>query len=85
MIYWRKEARVDLPNSTIVKRSLEDPDMYFIGPEKDMQLAIYVDAAHGTDIKTRWSISGVIDTLNGTAIAYRAKWQNHHGHKFNGS
>ena len=49
--------------------------MRFIGPEQDMQLAIYVDAAHGTDIKTRCSVSGVIATLNGTAIAYRAIWQ----------
>ena len=39
-----------------------------------MQLAIYVDAAHATDLRTRRSISGLVATLNGTAIAYKAKW-----------
>ena len=41
----------------------------------DMQLAIYVHAAHAKDLKNRRSISGFVATLNGTAIAYKAKWQ----------
>ena len=40
-----------------------------------MQLAIYVDVKHGTDIKTRRSISGFIASLNNTGIEYRAKFQ----------
>ena len=35
------------------KRSLEDPYLRFVEPEDDMQLVLYADAAHGTDIKTR--------------------------------
>ena len=49
--------------------------MRFVEPAEDIQLAIYVDAAHGTDVKTRRSISGLVATINGTAITYRAKWQ----------
>ena len=40
-----------------------------------MKLSIYVDAAHGRDIKTRGSISGFIAFFNGTVFAYIAKWQ----------
>ena len=57
------------------RRSLEDPDLHFLEPKEDMQLALYVDAAHGTDINTRRSIIGIVATLNGTAITYRAQWQ----------
>ena len=40
-----------------------------------MQLAIYVDAAHATDVKTHRSISGMVATLNGTAISFQSKLQ----------
>ena len=40
-----------------------------------MQSAIYVDAAHATDLKTRQTISGLVAKLNGTAISYKSKWQ----------
>ena len=54
---------------------MEEVDLKFTEPTTSMQLARYVDAAHSTDLKTRRSISGLVATLNGTAIAYRAKWQ----------
>ena len=49
--------------------------MKFVETAAPMQLAIYVDAAHATDLTTRRSISGMVATLNGTAIAYNAKRQ----------
>ena len=49
--------------------------MKFLEPAAPMQLAIYVDGAHATDLTTRRSISGMVVTLNGTAIAYKSKWQ----------
>ena len=75
LIYWRKKPRVDLPFVPFTKQSLEDSDLQFVEPEKYMQLNVYVDAAHVTDVKTRRSISGLVATINGTTIAYRAKWQ----------
>ena len=54
---------------------MEEVDLRFVKPTTRMQLAIYVDAAHATDLRTRQSISGLVATLNGTAIAYKAKWQ----------
>eukprot|EP00957_Ditylum_brightwellii_P212240 15367126-Ditylum_brightwellii.AAC.1 len=41
--------------------------------EKADQLAIYVDAAHATDIKCKQSMGGAL--FAGTAIAYTTKWQ----------
>ena len=49
--------------------------MNFVEPMVPMKLVIYVDAAHATDLTTRRSISGMIATLNDTAITYKAKWQ----------
>ena len=45
--------------------------MKFLEPTTPMQLAIYVDAAHATDLTTRRSISGMVASLNETAIAYK--------------
>ena len=75
LMFWRKMSREDLPDIPFIRRGLEDTDMRFVEPAQDMQLAIYVDAAHGTDLRNRRSISGIVATLNGTAIAYCAKWQ----------
>ena len=54
---------------------MEEADLKFVEPAANMQLAIYVDAAHATDLRTQRSISGLVATMNGTAIAYKAKWQ----------
>ena len=64
-----------LPMVHLAKRVLEEADLKFVEPAMNMQLVIYVHAAHANDLKTRRSISGLVDTLNGTAIAYKAKWQ----------
>ena len=60
-----------LPKIHLEKRVLEEVGLRFIEPTASMQLAIYVDAAHATDLRTRRSISGLVATLNGTAIAYK--------------
>ena len=46
--------------------ALEDTDMKFVEPQAPMQLAIYVDEEHATDLTTRRSIIGMVDSLNGT-------------------
>ena len=75
LIYWRSVPREELPHLEFQQSVLEYIDMKFVEPAAPMQLAIYVDAAHTTDLTTRRSISGMVATLNGTAIAYKAKWQ----------
>ena len=64
-----------LPTIHLEKRVLEEADLKFVEPTANMQLAIYVDAAQATGLRIRHSISGLVATLNGTANAYRAKWQ----------
>ena len=64
-----------LPETHLEKRVLEEIDLRFVEPTASMQLAIYVDTAHATNLRTTKSISGLVATLNGTAIAYKAKWQ----------
>jgi hypothetical protein len=39
------------------------------------QLVGYVDAAHATDLRTRCSITGIVYTLAGGAIAFKSKVQ----------
>ena len=64
-----------VPTIHLEKRVLEEADLKFVEPTTNMQLVIYVDAAHATELRTRRSISGLVATLNGTAIAFKAKWQ----------
>eukprot|EP00957_Ditylum_brightwellii_P050752 3848100-Ditylum_brightwellii.AAC.1 len=49
--------------------------MKFIYPDKPDTLAIYVDAAHANDLKTRRSFGAYVITLGGTAVAYKSKLQ----------
>ena len=53
LIYWRSVPREDLPHIDFQRRVLEDIDMKFVEPAASMQLAIYLDAAHATDLTTR--------------------------------
>eukprot|EP00957_Ditylum_brightwellii_P180062 13716865-Ditylum_brightwellii.AAC.1 len=53
LIFWRQESRNDLPEGAHIQQALSNTDQKFIGPKKADQLAIYVDAAHATDIKQR--------------------------------
>eukprot|EP00957_Ditylum_brightwellii_P199707 15223857-Ditylum_brightwellii.AAC.1 len=71
----KQESRDDLPKGTHIRQALSDTDQKFIGPEKADQLAIYVNAAHATDIKQRQSMGNQTALFAGTAIAYSAKWQ----------
>ena len=64
-----------LPMVHLAKRVLGEADLKFVEPAANMQLDIYVDAAHATDLRTQLSIRVLVATLNGTAIAYKAKWQ----------
>ena len=75
LIYWRSVPREDLPHIDFQQRVLEDKDMKLMEPAASMQLATYVDAEHSTNLTNRRFICGMVATLNGTAIAYKAKWQ----------
>ena len=64
-----------LPSIHLEKIVLEEADLKFLEPVVNMQLAFYVDATHANYLRTRRSISGFVANLNGTAIAYKEKWQ----------
>eukprot|EP00957_Ditylum_brightwellii_P141304 10765935-Ditylum_brightwellii.AAC.1 len=49
--------------------------MAFIYPDKPDTLAVYVDAAHANDLKTRRSVGAYAVTFGGTAVAYGSKLQ----------
>eukprot|EP00957_Ditylum_brightwellii_P121684 9280010-Ditylum_brightwellii.AAC.1 len=71
----QREYCMDLPEGNNGRRLFSKTDMQFIGPEKDDQLGIYVNATHETDLKCHRSIGGQVATFTGTAIAYSATWQ----------
>ena len=53
LIFWRKEPNLMLPTVHLAKRVLEEADLKFVEPVANMQLAIYVNAAHATDLWTK--------------------------------
>ena len=46
LIFWRKKPNMLFPSIHLEKRVLEESDLRFTKPLEDMQLDIYVDAAH---------------------------------------
>eukprot|EP00957_Ditylum_brightwellii_P035827 2715962-Ditylum_brightwellii.AAC.1 len=75
LIYWRLEENPQLGVGLHVKRGLESHGMAFIYPDKPDTLAVYVDAAHAKDLKTRRYVGAYVITLGGTAVTYRSKLQ----------
>ena len=74
IVYWRDKPVTTLPAIPLAAPSVDSslPDF----PSTPLlQLTGFVDAAHATDLATRRSITGLVFTLAGGAIAYKSKLQ----------
>jgi hypothetical protein len=74
IVFWRKEPHVDLPHIPLTCRPLVTGDLDVPYPAAIDQLVGYLDAAHGTCVRTRRSMGAEVFCLAGAAIMYRAKW-----------
>ena len=74
LVYWR-----DAPIDSLPAVPLEQPDLDPSLPDFPtsalLDLVASVDASHATDVKTRRSVTGLIVSLAGAAIAYKSKLQ----------
>ena len=74
IIYWRESPVEDLPHVPLpdvpVDATLPDFPQHAL-----RELVGYVDAAHATELRTRRSITGLIFTFAGGAIAFKSKVQ----------
>jgi hypothetical protein len=76
IIYWRPSTLESLPIGSILPLSISDPNLpIFPNHTNPKELIGYVDAAHATDLRTRRSVTGYVNTLCGAAICYRSKLQ----------
>jgi hypothetical protein len=74
IVYWRKEPRVDLPHIPLTCFPLVNGDLDVPYLAAIDQLAGYLDASHGTCVRTRHSMGAEVFCLAGAAMMYRAKW-----------
>ena len=79
IIYWRPKPLMHLPVGKVepisIPEATDQPLPVFPKSEDPTTLVGYVDAAYGTDSKTRRSVTGTVFTLCGGAIAFRSKLQ----------
>jgi hypothetical protein len=74
LIYWRPAPLQHLPHVPFEQQELDESLPSF--PCHPLsELVGYVDAAHATDLATRRSITGLVFTLAGGAIAFKSKVQ----------
>ena len=74
MIYWRQAPIDSLPAVPLEHLPIDDSLPSY--PSHDLlQLVGQVDAAHATDLSTRRSVTGLVFSLAGGAIAYKSKLQ----------
>ena len=77
IVYWRAKPRLDLPAvplEEVPTMPADNPPF----PPMDvnlLRLLGYVDAAYGTDTKSRKSVTGVHFCLSGAAVLYKTKMQ----------
>jgi hypothetical protein len=69
IIFWGRE-----PHIPLTKQPVDNIDLLVPCPAEMDQLVGYMDAAHGTCMRTRRSIGGEIFCLAGAAILCRSKW-----------
>lgn len=74
LIYWRPSPLDHLPHVPIDQLPL-DPSIPSFPCHPLSELVGYVDAAHATDLATRRSVTGLVFTLAGGAIAFKSKVQ----------
>ena len=74
IVYWRATPASSLPAVPLLSPPLDESLPPF--PSHDaFELAGYVDSAHGNDLETRKSVTGLVFTLAGGAVAYKSKLQ----------
>jgi hypothetical protein len=74
LLYWRPAPLAHLPRVPTEQPSLDSHLPPF--PDHPLsELVGYVDAAHATDLVTRRSITGLVFTLAGGAVAFKSKVQ----------
>jgi hypothetical protein len=74
LLYWRPAPLAHLPHVPYEQQELDTTLPPF--PRHPLEeLVGYVDAAHATDLVTRRSITGIVFTLAGGAIAFKSKVQ----------
>ena len=74
LIYWRQAPLDSLPAVPLEHLPIDDSLPPY--PTHDLlQLVGQVDAAHATDLATRRSVTGLVFSLAGGAIAYKSKLQ----------
>ena len=74
MIFWRNNPVPSLPDIPL-ELVKEDPNLPEFPTLVIDQLAAFVDAAYGTDVRTRKSITGLIVMLANAALAWKSKLQ----------
>jgi hypothetical protein len=74
ILYWRPQPIPSLPTVPFEAEEL-DPSLGCFPPSDFTNLVGYVDAAHGTDLRTRRSVTGYVFMLAGGAVAYKTKLQ----------
>jgi hypothetical protein len=74
IIVWRQDSNPALPHFPLVKLPIDDIDLLVPYPAAMDHLVGYMDAAHGTCLRTHRSVGGETFCLVGAAILYRSKW-----------
>ena len=75
IIYWRQAPRNDFPDVPFAK-AIPDPVLPDYPVEHNpFRLTGSLDASHAADVRTRRSVTGIVFTLAGGAIAYKSKQQ----------
>jgi len=74
IVYWRPKPVLSLPAVPLDSPTV-DPDLPAFPEHGPTELVAFVDAAHGTDLLQRKSVTGMVLCLAGGAIVYRSKLQ----------
>jgi Reverse transcriptase (RNA-dependent DNA polymerase)/GAG-pre-integrase domain len=75
LMFWRERPCLSLPEVPFVPVVDAVPQIPFPECQDGKQLVAFADAAHGTDINTRRSISGISCMMAGAAVVFKSKTQ----------
>jgi Reverse transcriptase (RNA-dependent DNA polymerase) len=75
LMYWRQQPCLSLPDVPFVPVEPSPEASAFPECTDGQQLIAFADAAHGTDINTRRSVSGISCMMGGAAVVFKSKTQ----------
>ena len=75
LVYWRKEARLDLPDTALPELRSSIQDRLTICPTEPQEPMAYSDSDWGSDRAHRRSVTGILILLGGAAVIYKTKYQ----------